>query len=156
TKLCAQQVRGAQFLREAIEVSVIRRLAQGGPGPALADALTETLARQVRAIEDSDRSAFQALDDRFHTQLVETTGLARVRAVLDKERAMLARLRVLSLQQGDHMRRLHAEHGAILQAILGRDVEAAAKAAQMHLRGVLDTLADLVAANRDYFDADAD
>ena len=62
-KLSERQIRGAQFLREALEVAVVERLcAEGLPEDARTE-LDQNLTRQRKAVADDDKTTFQALDD---------------------------------------------------------------------------------------------
>lgn len=152
SRLSVDQIRGAQFLREALEVAVVKRLCAESLTAEAGASLAENLAGQRRAVEVGDKDGFRALDDRFHTALVEATGLARIGTVLAREKAVLDRLRVLSLDDAAHRARLLGDHESIIAAIEARQTTEASAAMRRHLRRVLDTLSDLVAANRDYFE----
>ncbi|MBF9030584.1 FCD domain-containing protein [Rhodobacterales bacterium HKCCE3408] len=152
SRLSVRQIRGAQFLREAVEVSVVERLAATGLPPDAEAELADNLARQRQAVSRSDKTGFQRLDDRFHAILADATGLDRIGPVLVREKAVLDRLRVLSLNDAAYMESLLGEHEAIAGALRARYTSGAVDHTRRHLRRVLDTLSDLVAANRDYFD----
>lgn len=69
-----------------------------------------------------------------------------------REKSALDRLRVLSLNDSDRMGELLSEHEGIFNAIQNGDKDQAFERMRQHLRRVLATLSDLVAANRDFFE----
>jgi len=152
SKLSEHQIRGAQFLREALEVAVVERLCTEGLPDASLDALSDVIARQREAVGADRKLDFQQLDDRFHALLAEATGFARIGGLLLREKAALDRLRVLSLDDTDHMTRLLAEHEGILASIRNRYTGQALDRMRRQLRRVLATLSDLIGANRDCVD----
>lgn len=153
SRISEQQVRGAQFLREALEVAVVERLcAQGLPDTAAAE-ITECLTRQEAALHAGDKPAFQMQDDRFHTILADATGYDRAATLLTREKAVLDRLRVLSLNDADQMTMLLAEHRGIFDAVRAGYTGQAMDRMRRHLRRILDTLSTLVDENQDYFEA---
>ncbi|WP_370270578.1 GntR family transcriptional regulator [Nioella sp.] len=153
-KLSERQIRGAQFLREALEVAVVERLcAEGLPDDARTE-LDQNLTRQRKAVADDDKTTFQALDDQFHAILARATGYDRVGGLLLREKATLDRLRVLSLNDAAHMRKLLAEHEGILEAVIAGYSGQALDRMRRHLRNVLRTLSGLIDENRDFFGAE--
>jgi len=153
SRISEQQVRGAQFLREALEVAVVERLCtQGLPDTAAAE-ITECLTRQETALHAGDKAAFQMQDDRFHTILADATGYDRAATLLTREKAVLDRLRVLSLNDADQMTMLLAEHRGIFDAVRAGYTGQAMDRMRRHLRRILDTLSTLVDENQDYFEA---
>ena len=152
SRLSEQQIRSAQFLREALEVAVVERLCAKGLAPEALAALDGNLAQQRAAVAQGDKLGFQALDDRFHALLAEATGFDRIGGLLIREKAALDRLRVLSLNNADHMTRLLVEHEGILDAVRNGYSGQALDRMRRHLRTVLKTLSSLIEANRDFFD----
>ncbi len=152
TKLSVHQITSAQFLRESIEVAVVERLCDEGLPEAAEAALHDNLEGQRRAVDEGDKIAFQTLDDQFHRDLAGATGLARLQRALVREKMVLDRLRVLSLDKTDNMARLYEEHDQILVAVRARATQQATRQLQDHLRLVLGTLSEAVVENRAYFD----
>lgn len=152
SKLSEHQIRGAQFLREALEVAVVERLCNDGLPPDSLEKIEDVLARQRAAVAAGEKLEFQQLDDRFHALLAEATGFDRIGGLLLREKAALDRLRVLSLDDADHMARLLAEHEGIFDSIRSGFTGQALDRMRRHLRRVLATLSDLIEANRDFFD----
>ena len=100
-----------------------------------------------------DKAAFQMQDDRFHTILADATGYDRAATLLTREKAVLDRLRVLSLNDADQMAKLLAEHRGIFDAVHAGYTGQAMDRMRRHLRRILDTLSTLVDENQDYFEA---
>ena len=152
SKLAEHQIRGAQFLREALEVAVIERLCDTGVTDTAQAALEQNLKAQERTIADDDRDALHKLDDQFHSLLADATGFPRVSSLLQSEKTALDRLRYLSLNNHDRMSELLMEHRGILQAVTNRYSGQALDRMRLHLRSVLSTLSELIDENRDYFE----
>jgi DNA-binding GntR family transcriptional regulator len=153
SKISEQQVRGAQFLREALEVAVVERLCAEGLPESAADGIGACLDLQAEALAQGDKRAFQIQDDRFHEMLAHATGYDRAATLLTREKAVLDRLRVLSLNDSDHMTKLLDDHRRIFDAIAAGYNGQAIDRMRRHLRHILDTLSSLIDANQDYFEA---
>lgn len=151
TKLSEDRIRDAQFIREALEIGVVRQLCAQGVPDAAGRYLDVSLKIQSRAIQDGDILAFQAEDDRFHVLLASATGRGRMATLLIREKAVLDRLRVLSLGHADRMEELLAEHRAITTAIRAGDLASANRAMRAHLRAVLNDLSHLQVENAEFF-----
>jgi len=145
-------IRQAQFLREALELAYVARACETGISSGTRAALDASLAAQEEAARDGDAARFQALDDTFHAEIARATGYDRAETLLIREKSALDRLRVLALSDRDHIGMLLDQHRAIHAAILKRDAGAAQAAMRIHLRAVLDTLADLKTRHADLFE----
>ncbi|MDA9208106.1 GntR family transcriptional regulator [Octadecabacter sp.] len=154
TNLSLKEIKAAQFLREAIEATVVQQLCVEGLSGDYEKALSKNLLDQQTAIDGGDDASFRLLDDQFHALLVEATGYDRIVAALNREKAILDRLRSLTLTSDGTMERLRADHVAIVQAIKAGDSDAAVERLQTHVRLALETLSGLVERNRGYFDLD--
>ncbi|MEL6640633.1 MAG: GntR family transcriptional regulator [Pseudomonadota bacterium] len=152
THLNEAHIREAQFLREALEVAQVRKLATNGVPSAFHEQTVSNLTAQADAVSNNDMPAFHQLDDAFHIGLADATGFSRAAVVLAQEKAQLDRLRILSLHDASHLGALYEEHSAIYAAIVARDAEAAVVATQAHLQSVLSVLHALAADHADYFD----
>lgn len=153
SRISEQQVRGAQFLREALEVAVVERLCKDGLAEDAAAEIADCLTSQEAALNARDKPAFQMQDDRFHTILAHATGFDRAATLLTREKAVLDRLRVLSLNDADQMAKLLSEHRGIFEAIRAGYTGQAMDRMRRHLRHILDTLSALIDENQDYFEA---
>lgn len=152
TKLNADKIREARFLREALEVANVARIVEIGMAPAVEQDLMNCLIRQQEAIDAGNAHGFQVEDDLFHLKLALATGYPRVAHVLEHEKMQLDRLRVLALRDRSHLDTLHIQHCQIFDAIRERDMKLAISTTQNHLRSVLLLLADLTVSHADYFE----
>lgn len=129
------------FLRRALEVETVRRLA-----PQASDTLTEQLARNIRyqkaAIDAEDLRGFHGLDLAFHALLQDHLGFERVRNATETARLGLDRVRQL-LNTRRRLELTLGEHKAILAALEAHDGEAAARAMYGHLDAVMAELETL-------------
>ena len=126
------------FLRRALEVETVRRLASHASND-----LTEQLARNIRyqkaAIDAKDLKGFHGFDLAFHALLQDQLGFERVRTATETARLGLDRVRQL-LNTRRRLELTLAEHKAILAALEAHDGEAAARAMYGHLEAVMAEL----------------
>lgn len=149
TPFDADRLRGAQFLREALELATVGKLAQGRLPEA--GVIEENLAAQALAVTAADAARFHVLDDEFHSLLASATGFPRVASVLAREKAQLDRLRMVSLRDKGRLAELLAEHRRIFDAVRARDGTAAIEAMRAHVRSVLGVLDDLARDHAAFF-----
>jgi GntR family transcriptional regulator, rspAB operon transcriptional repressor len=143
----------ARFVREALEVAIARRAAERGLSPVARQEAAATLAEQEQVQNEPER--FTMADDAFHRVLAEDVGIARIWAVIEREKSQFDRVRFLSLPVVTPVASLIAEHRNILGAILRRDVEAAEAAMRLHLSEVLRSAETLAAQHPDLILDDA-
>lgn len=151
-RLNKEAILEAQFLRESLELGNVRRLVEFGLAEAEAAELQGNLAAQEDAVARGDGTAFQDLDDQFHLQLALATGISRAARVLEREKMVLDRLRVLSLRDGTHLRLMLAQHKAMFEAINAGDSTKAETVAMEHLRSVIETMDKLARDHGEYFE----
>lgn len=143
-KISQRAVLEARFVREAIEVAVVRRAASQGVSPDTLTELHDLLERQRRCIEPNDHDRFYRLDEIFHRTLSLGVEQQAAWKVVEEVRAQLDRVRYLSMPDTTPIARLIDQHAAIVAAIEHRDEEAADEAMRLHLREILASLPDLV------------
>ena len=95
------------------------------------EALEELLRRQEEAVAARDPLGFHALDDQFHREICERSGLEFAWEVIRENKAHIDRVRFLSLAfaSQDAFR----DHVRILDAIKDQDAERAMTAMREHL-----------------------
>ena len=140
-------MRRARFVREAIEISVVRQAAAGGLAAPQRAYLDEVIAEQVAASDDPER--FTLADDAFHRALVEGIGIMQLWAVLEREKSQFDRLRFLSLPDTTPVAVLVEQHRAIVAAIDTRDATAAEAAMRAHMSEVLKVMHTLASRHPD-------
>ena len=146
-------VERARFVREALEVAVVRRAAERGLSEPALKRIHATLAEQEQARRDAER--FTLADDAFHRVFAEDIGIPQVWSTLEREKSQLDRVRFLSLPSVTPVDALIAQHKDIIAAILRREPDAAAAAMQVHLSEVLKIVETLAAEHPDLIINDA-
>ena len=126
------------FLRRALEVETVRRLAAMA-SPELIDQLARNLRYQRAAIEAVDLKGFHAFDLAFHALLQDHLGFERVRIATETARLGLDRVRQL-LNTRRRLELTLSEHKAIVEALEAHDGDGAARAMYGHLDAVMAEL----------------
>jgi DNA-binding GntR family transcriptional regulator len=150
-KISTEAVTNARFVREAVECAIAREAARriGATGVS---ALTALIAEQRKAAKADDPEAFFVLDEEFHRSIAAASGCIYAWKVIESAKAQMDRVRFLSLPEATPMRRLIAQHKAILDGIAAGNSAAAAKAMQVHLREILSSLPRLASKYPAMFD----
>ena len=147
SRLSLRAMERARFVREALEVAIVRRAAEQGITDAARQHLEQAITAQGKAGGDPD--LFTQRYDQFHHGLAEAAGLSAVWDVIEREKAQFDRLRYLSLPASTPVDLLIRQHQTILGAVLSRKPAAAGKAVRVHMREVLRIAADLASAHRE-------
>ncbi|TPL85180.1 GntR family transcriptional regulator [Mesorhizobium sp. B2-3-12] len=143
-------VEEAQFIREALEVSVVQRLA-GHASQAFIASVRANLEMQRKAVAEGDRELFLELDEAFHRRLCEEAGLPRSWRVIQVVKLQMDRVRYLSLPEPGHLETLLAQHVEIFEALEAGEAKQAGARMTAHLREVLRTVQRLNLARPDFF-----
>lgn len=144
-KISVRDVEDARFVREAIEVAVVREAAahpDAGFVKTLVAELRSILAQQKK-VKAGDNAAFLALDERFHQHIALAVGREHAWRVVDQVKAQMDRVRYLSYEAATPPSRLIAQHGEIVDAIEARDAELAEAAMRRHQEEILQSLPEL-------------
>lgn len=148
-KISPDGVRQSRFIRESIEVEIIRRVA-ARPGDAKA-VLAELIAEQEAASSADDSLGFHNLDELFHRTLARLAGVEYAWQLIDDHKMQLDRVRFLTLGVSSSQRAI-AEHKEIAAAVAaGNSVEAEA-AMRAHLARAELLLSQTIADHPDYFE----
>lgn len=121
----------SRFIREAIEVEIIRRAA-AAQSVATGPILEGILKQQADAAAARDIGQFHTLDETFHRALAQTAGVEYAWQLIDDHKIQLDRVRYLTLPRSDPPRTI-GEHRAITDAVLRGDGAAAEAALRAHL-----------------------
>lgn len=144
TRISLRAVRRARFVREALEIAIIRLAAERGLSPAALGKLDDILAEQAAARDKPER--FTEADDAFHRAFADSIDVGDVWGVLEREKAQFDRLRFLSLPNVTPVATLIEQHQAMLSAVRAGDVPTAERAVRTHLSEVLKVV-DALSAN---------
>lgn len=148
--ISAREVRNARFLREAIEVAVVRK--------AAAEATSEQVRRLRRIIEQQrevaehgDNVGFLRLDEAFHQALAASADCEDAWWVLEGLKAQMDRVRYLSLPDATPLETIIGQHEAIVEAVEHASPEAAEAAMRHHLSEILISLPKLSVQRSEFF-----
>lgn len=152
SRISLKAMERARFVREALEVAIIRRVAERGIDEPIRTQLEDTIARQLEARDDPER--FTELDDLFHRGFARAASLDSVWDVIEREKAQFDRVRYLSLPASTPVDTLVAQHRAILAAAVNQRPAAAERAVRTHMSEVLRIVGGLAAAYPDLIASD--
>lgn len=118
-------------VRKAIEIAAIEILFENsGPGQPLLDSLLERMESMKRA---GDLAKNYALDDQFHSLLLEAAANSRIMDIGNKMRLQISRARWLNIFMPSRLGYANSEHAEIYDALAARDMERAKAAMGKHL-----------------------
>jgi len=153
THISLQAVRRARFVREAMEVAILRRAAEKGLSRASLQAVDAAIAVQEESRDNPER--FTNADDAFHRAFADGIDVGNVWPVLEREKAQFDRIRFLSLPNVTPVDTLITQHKAMLAAVRKGDIAAAEQATREHLSEVLKVSETLAATHPELFIKDA-
>lgn len=145
-----RDVQNARFVREAIELAVVRKAAlqmtdAGG------QTLRDNLEQQRRIAPDGDPARFLPLDEAFHQAIADIAQCDYAWRVVEGLKAQLDRVRFLSMPDATPTSTLVAQHTAIADALERHDPDAAEAAMRAHLSEILTSLPRLAQAHPELF-----
>ena len=142
-KISLQHVQQVRFVREAIEVEIVRLAVTQLNAVQLGD-LRDNLAEQARC-SDLEINRFIGLDDQFHRYLASGVGQSHAWSIVESQKTQLDRVRFLSLRHFPTDALLE-QHTDIVDAIAERDAARAEKTMRAHLNMVVSDL-EVIARN---------
>lgn len=149
------RVRQGHFIRETLEMAVIRRAAISWREPFRGQLATIT-QHMKDAAAAGDHRTFHRLDERFHATFAACAGLEEVSRVIQESKIELDRVRQLANPVEGHMQKVLAEHATIERAMESGDTVEAAAALQHHLDTVHETISVLIERHREFFSPEHD
>lgn len=141
----------SQFVRETLECRTIV-LACANVDLRVTDDLQDFLTLQRRAIRDNDLQRFFDADDRMHTYLIGVAGYPAIWELIQGVKAQLDRVRYLSLESGDWLKRIFEQHEVIIARVSEADAAGAEIAMREHLQSVFLTIERLAVNKAEYFE----
>jgi DNA-binding GntR family transcriptional regulator len=143
----------SQFLREALEIALLRR-AMVRPGlDALVQSLKSELAIQSTFVELRDPQRFYPSDEQFHALIAAQAGLVSAVGEIDRAKIHMDRFRHLMLAEIEDLRMILDQHKAIVEAIAANDSANAERAMQTHLRRILEFVGQAIEKYPAYFES---
>ena len=141
----------AAFVREALEVATVRRIAPDIDEETL-DRLKLIVDYQSAATAARDIEEFYLLDTRFHSTLIERLAFRRVAEAVELARAQTERIRRLLLPTPRRNPETIAEHKVIVAELARRSAAGAAEAMRAHLANGLKQLHEFAAERPELFE----
>lgn len=150
-KISAQRVADGRFIREAVEIAVVRRAALEIAATGLM-ALEHNLQLQRLAAERHDSQAFLALDDEFHRLIAEGIDCLLAWETVENIKATMDRVRFLTLSEVSPPESLIQQHEEIFAALKAQDADAAEKAMRRHLQEMILTITPIAERKSEWFE----
>jgi DNA-binding GntR family transcriptional regulator len=138
------------FLREAVEVAAVAKVAQDHTEEQITK-LARNLRWQGLLVEDKDFPGFFAADEEFHALILAFTGFPKVALVAGQLSLQLRRARMLLLPEPGRPAETVIEHQIILNAIRMHDVSAAQAAMSAHLGQLITRILPLEREHPHFF-----
>ncbi|MBU1175921.1 MAG: GntR family transcriptional regulator [Alphaproteobacteria bacterium] len=145
-----REVENARFIREAIEVAVVRR-ACAEAGDADIAVMRDVVARQKLVSVTGDLAGFLRLDEALHQSIARSVDCEPAWRLLENLKAQMDRVRYLSLPHETPIDTLIAQHDAIVEAIAERDADRAEARMREHLSEILKSLPRIAAIQSEMF-----
>ncbi len=145
-----EEIREGVFLREAIELAAIERVADTVTEEQL-QLLRRNLTVQAALVRDGDIPGFYQSDAAMHELLLSFTGFRKLAQVSETAWLHVNRARQLILPVPGRVEATLEEHRAILAALESRDPAAARAAVKLHLSQLLRYLEPLERDRPDLF-----
>lgn len=139
TKISLDLMRQARFIRESVEVAVVRRACISFD-PAVRQQINDILDRQAGLVAAQSHYLFQREDEAFHAALANGTGFPSAWATLEAIKAHMDRVCHLTLPLPETLPKVVDEHWRIIDAIDAHDADRAEVALKVHLDGILKAL----------------
>ena len=150
-RLSLAEVREGAFLREALEVAAVERVAERVTEDQMV-LLRRNLRLQAVLLQDNDIAGFYQLDAAMHELILSFTGFRRLAAQADSAWVHVNRARQMILPHPGRVEQTLQEHEAIAAAIEARDPVAARVATRLHLGKLIGILEPLAQNRPDLFE----
>ncbi|HHY49041.1 MAG TPA: GntR family transcriptional regulator [Alphaproteobacteria bacterium] len=145
-----REVQNVRFIREAIEIAVVRKAALEASAGKLAD-LGRILEEQRQANAAGDHVRFLRLDEAFHQALAHSADCDYAWRVLEHLKAQMDRVRYLSMPNATPIETLIGQHAAVVDALARHSPDEAEAAMRAHLGEIMMSLPRIAQAHPDLF-----
>jgi DNA-binding GntR family transcriptional regulator len=150
-KISVDKMMEARFVREAIEVAVVRRACEAFEREARTR-IDHLLDIQHAAATQGDHHSFRRYDEMFHMTLATGAGCSMAWHTVEDIKAHMDRVCVLTLPGADAMLPLVEQHRAIIAAVDTQDPGRAEQAMRDHLSTILRALPRVEAEHPELFE----
>ncbi|MBC7736228.1 MAG: GntR family transcriptional regulator [Candidatus Saccharibacteria bacterium] len=150
-RLSLREIREGAFLREALELAAVERVALAVTEDQVVQ-LRRNLRVQEALLQDGDVAGFYQTDAQMHELILSFTGFRRVASLAETSWVHVNRARQLILPQPGRVEDTLVEHQQIVAAIEARDVARARAAVRVHLGKLIGFLEPLAQNRPDLFE----
>lgn len=147
-RISLEKMHEARFVREAVEVAVVRRASENFD-PWVRDRIAANLVQQHDAVAKGDPESFRHLDGQFHIMIAKGARCDMAWAAIADMKAHMDRACNLTLKYPQAREALLAQHEGIMAAIDAHDADSAERIMRAHLQSILK---DLPAVEADFPD----
>ncbi len=144
----------SQFIRESLEINLIKKALESEHHLALYDELNKQIAIQEACINTGDITSFYASDEEFHRCIVYYADLPELWMDIADAKLHMDRARQFTLKHVASMAEIVEQHRAIALAIKSGDTSAAEAAVKEHLRKIFQHLSLTATQFPEYFQLD--
>ena len=146
-----REVETARFLREAIEVAIVRKAAETPFDTDIA-AMKHLVEEQRVLLGVGDNVAFLRSDEMFHQAIAASANCEDAWRVLEGLKAQMDRVRYLSLPDATPIQVIIGQHESIIAGIAAHSPGQAERAMREHLTEILISLPQLAREKPAYFE----
>ena len=139
SRIDVHRAQQAHFLRQALELEIVRLLALQ-PNASFDAELSAAIARQQQFAKAGDFEKFMAADNDFHARLYEAADKQDIWTLVRSRSGHIDRLRRLHLPSPGKAQNIVRHHKLITRAIEAGDADAAQQHLRKHLSGTLSEL----------------
>jgi GntR family transcriptional regulator, rspAB operon transcriptional repressor len=150
-KISVAKMMEARFVREAIEVAVVRRACEAFD-PEARERIAHLLDTQRQAATDGDHHSFRRYDEMFHMALATGAGCPMAWHTVEDIKAHMDRVCLLTLPGADAMLPLVEQHRDIMAAVDAQNSDGAEGAMRHHLSAILRALPRVEEEHPDLFE----
>ena len=150
--LRVSDLKRSQFLRESLELGLLRRALRSPERSRLAEALTAEIAVQRTLAGIGDEERFYASDELFHRRIASIAGLPDIWDDISDAKLHMDRFRHLMLASVETLSVIVEQHERIVSAIEKGDRELAEMALKTHLRRIFAFLRPAYEVRPEYFE----
>jgi GntR family transcriptional regulator, rspAB operon transcriptional repressor len=150
-KISVAKMMEARFVREAIEVAVVRRACEAFDREAR-QRIEHLLDTQQEAATDGDHHSFRRYDEMFHMTLATGAGCPMAWRTVEDIKAHMDRVCLLTLPGPDAMLPLVEQHREVIAAVDAQDPDRAEQAMRHHLSAILRALPQVETEHPELFE----
>ncbi|WP_417686771.1 GntR family transcriptional regulator [Roseibium sp.] len=153
SQISEEAVFQARFVRSAIEAETVRAACEKLTSEDH-KALEDILDLQRQAVEAKEPIRFHALDDQFHREICQRSGLDFAWDIIRENKAHMDRVRYLSLSFASQ--HAYDDHLKVMEAIKARDSATAMALMHLHLSRIKEQIPRIRANYSEFFAGAAD